>query len=73
VDFLVIGTRIVLECDGWGSHGLDRDQFEFDRIRNDELLAAGYITSHFTWRQLTTHPSRVAARIRSVFDQWAKR
>lgn len=73
VDFLVVGTRIVLECDGWGSHGLDRDQFEFDRVRNAELLAAGFVTSHFTWRQLTSNPSRVAARIRSVFDQWATR
>jgi len=50
VDFLIVGTRIVLECDGWGSHGLDRDQFEFDRVRNDDLLAAGYVTSRFTWR-----------------------
>jgi len=72
VDFLIVGTRIVLECDGWGSHGLDRDQFEFDRVRNDDLLAAGYVTSRFTWRQLTSNPSRVAARIRKVFDQWSQ-
>ena len=71
VDFLVVGTRIVLECDGWGSHGLDRDQFEFDRLRNDDLLAAGYITSHFTWRQLTSNPARIAKRIRGVVDRWA--
>ena len=70
VDFLVVGTRIVLECDGWGTHGLNRDQFEFDRVRNDELLAAGYITSHFTWKQLTSNPGRVATRIRKVIDRW---
>ena len=40
-DFLVIGTRVILECDGWGSHGLDRDQFEFDRFRDATLLSAG--------------------------------
>ncbi len=71
VDFLVVGTRIILECDGWGSHGLDRDQFEFDRVRGDDLLAAGYVTSHFTWRQLTNGPGRVAARIQSVVARWA--
>ena len=70
VDFLVVGTHIVLECDGWGSHGLDRDQFEFDRVRNAELLAAGYMTVHFTWRQLKNEPDHVAERIRNVLGRW---
>lgn len=34
VDFLVCGTRVVIECDGHQVHGLDREQFEFDRIRD---------------------------------------
>lgn len=71
VDFLVIGTLVILECDGWGAHGLDRDQFEFDRIRNGELLAAGYMTTHFTWRMLTRDPDQVADRIRRVLTRWA--
>ncbi len=70
VDFLVVGTPIVLECDGWSSHGLDRDQFEFDRIRNADLVAAGYIPVHFTWRALTTSPRSVAERIRAALAQW---
>ncbi len=71
VDFLISGTRIVLECDGWGTHGLDRDQFEFDRVRNGELTAAGYIVMHFTWRQLTTNPESVALRIVEHVQRWA--
>ena len=71
VDFLVIGTRIVLECDGWGTHGLDRDQFEFDRLRDADLTADGYITVHFTWRALTTSPQKVADRIRGVLARWS--
>jgi very-short-patch-repair endonuclease len=71
VDFLVAGTTVILECDGWGSHGLDRDQFEFDRIRNAALNAAGYIVVHFTWRQLTSEPVAVAERIRKVLRTWA--
>jgi len=71
VDFLVVGTPIVLECDGWGSHGLDRDQFEFDRIRNAELVAEGYIPVHFTWRALNDSPQKVADRIRAAVARWS--
>ena len=31
VDFRVIDTPVVLECDGWQYHGLDRQTFEHDR------------------------------------------
>lgn len=71
VDFLVADTKVILECDGWGSHGLDRDQFEFDRIRDSVLTAAGYAIVHFTWRQLTSDPAGVARRIRNVLRTWA--
>ncbi len=71
VDFLVVGTNIVIECDGWVSHGLDRDQFEFDRIRNTEIVAAGYTIVHITWRRLKNNPGDVAERVRSVIQRWA--
>jgi very-short-patch-repair endonuclease len=71
VDFLVTGTRIVLECDGWESHGLDRDQFEFDRLRDSELTAAGYVVVHFTWRQITSGARHVARRIEENLRRWA--
>lgn len=71
VDFHVVGTKVILECDGWGTHGLDRDQFEFDRIRNTDLVAAGYVVVHFTWKQLKEHPGAVAERIRRVYERWA--
>ena len=71
VDFLVDGTNVILECDGWGTHGLDRNQFEFDRIRNAELAAAGYVLVHFTWRQLERSPDSVAERLIAVLQRWA--
>ena len=71
VDFLVVGTNIVIECDGWGSHGLNRDQFEFDRYRNGELLAAGYTILPITWRQLKMAPDQIAERLRKVVFRWA--
>lgn len=71
VDFLVIGTPIILECDGWASHGLDRDQFEFDRIRNADLVAEGFIPVHFTWAALNGSPQKVASRIRAALARWS--
>jgi very-short-patch-repair endonuclease len=68
VDFLIEGTRVIVECDGWSSHGLDRDQFEFDRVRDAELLAAGYVVVHVTWRQLTHAPSPFARRLQAVLS-----
>ena len=71
VDFLVVGTNIVIECDGWASHGLDRNQFEFDRVRNAEIVAAGYLIVHITWRQLKNAPGDAAERVLNVIQQWA--
>jgi very-short-patch-repair endonuclease len=71
VDFLVDGSNIVIECDGWGVHGLDRNQFEFDRARDGELTAAGYVVVHVTWRMLTTDPDAVVARIVDNVRRWA--
>ena len=66
VDFLVDGTRVVIECDGWRSHGLDRDQFEFDRRRDADIVAAGYVVVHVTWRALTRNPALVVRQLRAV-------
>jgi len=71
VDFLVDGTRIVLECDGYESHGMKRDQFEFDRLRGADVTAAGYVIVHFTWRQIQHEPGKVAQRIERNLQQWA--
>jgi len=71
VDFLVDGTPVVIECDGYGAHGLDREQFEFDRVRNAELLAGGHPVVHVTWLQITKSPVATASRIRAVIARWA--
>lgn len=71
VDFLVTGTTVVLECDGWSTHGADREQFEFDRERGHDLAAAGFIVMRFTWTQITRNPARVANRIEAVTRTWA--
>ncbi len=71
VDFWVIDSQIVLECDGWDSHGRNRLRFERDRVRDGELTAAGYITVRFTYRHITREPAAQADRIRRVIRRWA--
>lgn len=70
VDFLLTGTNIYLECEGWRYHGLDKDQFEFDRERTAKLLAAGYIGVRFTWAQIVRRPSMVAQQVKDIYARW---
>jgi very-short-patch-repair endonuclease len=71
VDFLIVGTCVVIETDGWTTHGVQRDQFERDRAKDADLQAAGYVVQRFTWQQVTRDQSWVAQRIRALVRQWA--
>lgn len=73
VDFWIVGTSIVLECDGWESHGKTRAQFERDRERDSILMAAGYITIRFTYWQIIKRPEVVAQRVRSALERFSVR
>ncbi len=73
VDFRVIGTPVILECDGWKYHGLDRTGFERDRDRDADLIAAGWIVVRFTYRAIVSRPAATANRIRAAVERWAPR
>jgi very-short-patch-repair endonuclease len=70
VDFWVIDTPVVLECLGWGAHGNDREQFDYDKNRTAALLAAGYVVLPLVWNDIVNAPARTAAQIRDVVDRW---
>ncbi len=70
VDFLVTGTPIVIECDGWRYHGHDREQFERDRRNDADFNAHGWIVLRFTYRRITQRPSEVADQIRRAIARW---
>jgi very-short-patch-repair endonuclease len=72
VDFAYLDEKVILECDGWESHGLDRRQFERDRERDSVLLAAGWVVLHLTWAQITRRPATVARSIRQVLARRSK-
>jgi very-short-patch-repair endonuclease len=65
VDFLWPDARLVVEVDGWKTHGT-RSAFESDRSRDAELQVAGYRVVRFTWRQVTENGPAVAATIRAL-------
>jgi very-short-patch-repair endonuclease len=71
VDFWIRDSNVVVECDGWSSHGADREQFEFDRVRDADLLARGVITQRVTWRQMVRSPRSVARRIEATLAEWS--
>ena len=73
VDFRIVGTPIVIECDGWTYHGRSRGQFERDRASDAEFAAHGWIVLRFTYRRITSRPGEVARQIRSAITQWCDR
>lgn len=69
VDFHIVGTNVIVECDGWTTHGLDRARFERDRRRDDDLAAADWSVHRFTYRAITTAPADTARRIRRAVER----
>ncbi len=63
IDFRFVGTRVLVECDGWSTHGLDQRQFERDRRRDAELAAAGWIVSRHSYRAITRDAAATARRL----------
>ena len=59
---LLVGTRLVIELDGWEFHS-SRDHFEEDRRRDARLAELGYRVLRFTYRQLMRGWARVRAAV----------
>jgi hypothetical protein len=62
VDFLWRDQRLVVEADGYASHGT-RAAFERDPRRDQALLLAGYRVARFTWDQVEREPEGTASTI----------
>jgi very-short-patch-repair endonuclease len=68
VDFLWPMQRLVVEVDGYGSHG-GRSAFEDDRARDAQLALLGHEVIRFTWRQIGDAPATVVAVMRGLLDR----
>ncbi|MET0144219.1 MAG: DUF559 domain-containing protein, partial [Ilumatobacteraceae bacterium] len=57
VDFRIVGTPIVLECDGWEYHAKTRAQQETDALRDSRLAEDGHVCVRFTYHQVVRRPA----------------
>jgi very-short-patch-repair endonuclease len=64
--------RLVVELDGWEFHR-DRDQFESDRDRDADRLAAGIATVRVTRDRFDLEPAREAARLHAILARRSAR
>jgi very-short-patch-repair endonuclease len=58
VDFLWRAERLVVETDGWATHGT-RWSFEDDRLKDQRLRLAGFDPLRVTARQVQFEPGRL--------------
>jgi very-short-patch-repair endonuclease len=65
VDFLWRDAKLIVEVDGAWTHGTAGAR-RADALRDKRLLRAGYRVLRFSWEDVTTRPSWVAAQIRAV-------
>ena len=66
--FLWPHYKLIVETDGWETHGTRR-AFEADRRRDQELTKAGYRVVRFTWRQVINEPGNVIDTLRALLAQ----
>jgi hypothetical protein len=65
VDFYWPSHRLVVETDGWETHGT-RSAFEADRRKDAALVAAGERVLRFTWRALVDDAPTVVRRLEAA-------
>ena len=66
-DFLWRRERLVVETDGWASHGTRR-AFVSDRRRDRRLRLAGWETCRFTWDEVVDDAAEVGATLRRLLE-----
>ena len=66
MDFLWRAERLIVELDGWESHGT-RSAFEQDRARDTRLTLLGFEVLRFTWRQVEEN-ELIARTIRTLLS-----
>ena len=67
VDFVWHEQRVIVETDGFGTHGT-RQAFQRDRRRDQLLTLAGWRVIRFTWDQVTNEPRYVIDVMRELMS-----
>lgn len=61
---------IAIETDGWAFHH-DQEDFQKDRVKQNEIALLRWQVLRFTWLDLTEYPQRVIAEIRFAIESRA--
>lgn len=64
VDLAYPSARVAIECDG-GIH-LEREVWEADQRRGNDLALLGWLVLHFTWERYRTRPGAIVAEVRAA-------
>lgn len=70
IDALFRRKRVAVELDGRAGHQQISD-FERDRLRDQRLVAAGWIPLRITWQQIHQRPEELADRIMAIIRRTA--
>lgn len=67
LDFALPGLCIAIEVDGRAFHS-DRSSFEYDRNRQNWLVAHGWSVLRFTWDTIIGNPEEIISVLRAAVD-----
>ncbi|WP_019970476.1 DUF559 domain-containing protein [Mycobacterium sp. 141] len=67
IDVAFLKHKIAIETDGWAFHH-DQDDFQKDRVKQNEIALMGWQVLRFTWLDLTEYPQRVLAEVRFAIE-----
>ncbi|HEY6287421.1 MAG TPA: DEAD/DEAH box helicase family protein [Ktedonobacteraceae bacterium] len=70
IDYAIVGQDrpIAVELDGFTFHG-SRSAFSYDRLRQNDLHAAGWLAVRFSYDMIRLDPARCVAQMQSVLNQ----
>jgi len=67
IDLCYPEHMLAIEGDGFSFHG-GRDAFESDRVRQNDLVLAGWRVLRFTWRQICYQSDWVVGQVREALE-----
>ena len=68
VDVLFPEERVIVEVDSWEFHRF-KTNFEDDRKRDANMLAAGYLTVRMTDERMKLNPATEAGQLNAVLEE----
>lgn len=66
---IVLGPKVVIECDGHDFHERTKEQAQRDKERDRIIQAAGYFVLRFTGSEIWKSPTKCAAHINDFLDE----